>query len=132
MKSPLGLSFAILAMPALAENHLAVAPQYYLDTVIGMSLAEQYAWHCTKLDVSGEAMGVAYAGVLEQLASEGIPTDAPHEHMLLPPAAETDAMITDMLERNQAADDPATAFCSEARAEMAAGSIVGSFLQEIQ
>lgn len=126
--------FVVLLAPDMAgaESHLPVAPQYYLDTVVGMSLAEQYVWHCPELQVDGKAMAAAYNGTLERLAAAGIPIDAPHEHMLLPPSAETDAIIHDMLEQHQAADDPAQAFCNGARVEIAKGSIVGSFMVDAE
>ncbi|NKB28100.1 MAG: hypothetical protein GKR99_11315 [Rhodobacteraceae bacterium] len=134
MKSKI-LAGAALVAPILAgqvqvDSHLPEAPEYYLETVIGVSLAEQYVWHCPDLRVNAEAFGAAYAVVLERLAEIGVPSDAPHEHMLLPPAEETDAVIRDMLARNEDADDPGAAFCAEARAEMAASSVVGTFLAE--
>ncbi len=121
-----------IATQAGADDHLPVAPQYYLDTVIGMSLAEQYDWYCPEVEVDGDAMGAAYAVVLEQLAAAGIPTDAPHEHMLLPPVEETDGIIHAMLARHKGADHPEQSFCDGARAEMDEKSITGSFLNDVE
>lgn len=118
----------LAAFPIAADEHLPVAPQYYLDVVIGMSLAEQYAWHCPEIEVNGDAIGATYAAMLEQLAAAGIKTDPPHENMLLPPPAETDAKIHDMLARHQGAEDPKQSFCDGASMEMAEETIVGSFL----
>ena len=115
------------AMTASAEE-LRPAPQYYLDTVIGMSMAEQYAWHCPAVVVNQDAVAAAYGVVIEKLGADEFETDAPHEHMALPPQADTDAIIISMLNRNEAAADPEASFCGEARAEMKSGTVTGTLL----
>ena len=119
---------ALMATQVAAQSK-PVAPEYYLSTVIAMSLAEQYAGNCPVVEVNNDAIADEYGVVLTRLEADGIPTEKPHEHMDLPPQAETDAIIYTMLERNQAAADPAASFCTEAKSEIAEGSIVGGFLK---
>jgi len=122
------IAMATCGVTAASAEELRPAPQYYLDTVIGMSLAEQYAWHCPAVVVNQDAVAAVYGALIQRLGADGFETDAPHEHMALPPQADTDAVITSMLSRNEAAADPEASFCGEARAEMKSGTVTGKLL----
>lgn len=119
------------AAASVAAQDLPAAPQYYLDFVIGASLAEQYNANCPTVEIDPETYTIALKDVQAKLQADGFPTVKPHEHMLLPPASETDGTIFAMLDRNQAAADPEAAFCAEAAQEMEKGSVAGSFLMGV-
>lgn len=119
------------SLPVSAQTELPPAPQYYLDAVISMSLADQYAANCPQVAVNHTAIGYIYQGVQAQLATDGFPASNPVKHMQLPPQSETDAIIIEMLERSQSTDNPEASFCTEALGEIDKQSLIGSMMEKV-
>lgn len=131
MKIIIGLiPLCMLATSAAAE--LRPAPDYYLETLMELSFADQYSTACDTLDINQGAMGSTIDWLMSRLLEDGFkdPTRA-HEEMELPSQEETDAIVLELIERHDTTEDPNASWCEEGRLEIENETNIGLMLMEV-
>lgn len=115
---------------ASAEDSKPPAPDYYLEYLAASTAVDIYAHNCPELSLNMDAITAAIEDLSDKLRADGFQTDRPFENFTFPPVEERNAPILSIIARHESAEDPAASFCEEARAEMARGSLLGTFLKE--
>lgn len=120
--------FCLLAGPVLAED--AVAPDYFVETVVATGVAQQLARACPTLSLNPQTVAKDSDGLMNRLAEDGIMLASE-----MPWADDASARIEAEVEAFVAEyglDAPTEEkVCGAGRAEIAAESAIGRYLLEV-
>jgi len=114
------------------DADLRPAPDFFVDSLVAVTTAQQLARFCTDLSVDPEAVRVGTAEVIERLESDGFDTSRPDGGMLLP-QEQIITMQDAFADKHGLSEDEVTEdiVCAAGRAEIAAGSTMGRYLVEV-
>lgn len=123
------IALGVMPFGALAGGERP-APDYYLDVLIATTTAQQLALSCPTLSVNLPAMAEASGAVINRLSEDGFDMTAEKTGMADASAAIA-ARQTAFVEK-YGLDAPTEArVCAAGRAEIAAGTVMGSYLIEV-
>ena len=121
-------ALCLLAAPVWAED--AVAPDYFVDTVMATSVAQQLARACPKLSLNPQTVAKDSDDLMNQLASDGIMSPSQ-----MPWAADANMRIEIKVQAfltEYGLDAPSEdKVCEAGLAEISAGSEIGRYLLEV-
>ena len=106
------------------------APAYFLDVVMASSTAQQLALACPSISVDVIVVAKASGEVMTQLETDGFDTTT--DSLGMTDTSDAFAARQDAFLARHDLQDGATAdvVCAAARAEMAQGTLIGSYLME--
>lgn len=123
------IACALCATPAWAD--LRPAPGYFLDAIVATSTAQQLALSCPEVSIDPVIIGKASGAVLTQLEADGFDVNAADMGML-DASADIQARQEAFVAKHGLAEGASTeAVCAAARAEMADGTDIGTYLVEV-
>lgn len=137
MKKSLGCQKVIFrAVAFMMSAHSAVAadtpaPEYYLDALINTTTAQQLALGCPTLSVNLPQIAKATGEVIARLDEDGFTMTA--EQTGMTDAAEELAVRQDAFVAKHGLETPSQkAVCAAGVAEIAANTVMGSYLIEVK
>lgn len=110
---------------------LRPAPDYFVETIVALTIAQQVARSCKTLSVNPVEAQKASASVMERLAADGFNVDAPHEEMIDPSERAVEMQQAFLAKHSLVEGIGEEDVCAAGRAEMAEGSETGSYLIEV-
>ncbi len=120
-------ALGLIATPAFAED-LRPAPDYYVEALFSLTMAEALATSCRTVGMDLLAAGAATTGLTEQLAEDGFDTEQPFAQMIDPAPAIRD-LQADFLVKHPGLNEPTEEIvCNVALAEMAEETVIGRLL----
>lgn len=126
--TPFALLLALTS--PLAADELRPAPDYYVETLFALTMAEALATSCPDIGMDLLAAGARTSDLRDELAADGFEPNALSTQMIDPAPALRDLQAA-FLEKHPGLGDPDEAsVCGAARAEMAQDTLVGTYLFE--
>lgn len=130
MKRLIPLAVALtMAAPLLADD-LRPAPDYYVDTLFSLTMAEALATSCNAVGMDLLAAGATTTELREKLAGDGFDGDQAFSQMIDPGPAMRE-MQAAFLEKHPGLSDPSEEIvCAVAAQEIAEETMIGIYLFE--
>ena len=130
--APLAAAIALVCGQGVAVADAArPAPDYFVRAVMETTTAQALARACPDISVNPATISVASGRVLEQLQADGF--DAETDDLGMQDPSEAIRAYQDAFVRKHDLDGADTArVCATARAEMAEGTAIGSYLIEVR
>jgi hypothetical protein len=130
MKRMIPFAVALTMASPLSAEDLRPAPDYYVDTLFAVTMAEALAISCAPMGMDLLAAGSATTELQEQLTADGFDTDMLATQMIDTSPALLD-LQTAFLEKHPDLSEPdEDAVCAAARAELAEETAIGAYLVE--
>jgi hypothetical protein len=130
MKHMIPFAVALTMASPLAAEDLRPAPDYYVETLFAVTMAEALATSCAAMGMDLLAAGAATTELQEKLIADGFNPDALVTQMIDPAPALRD-LQTAFLEKHPDLSAPEEdAVCAAARAELAEETAIGAYLVE--
>jgi hypothetical protein len=115
------------ALPVQAETPLRPAPDYFVEALFSLTLAEAIAQACPELGMDLFAAQTQAGELTERLVADGFDRTQPFAQMIDPAPALRDLQAA-FLETYPIAGADAEAVCAAGHAEMEKGTAIGTLL----
>lgn len=124
---------AILAICAsVAQAADRPAPAYFVDAVMATTTAKQLALACPQISINPVVVSGDAEVVMDQLSTDGFDT-ALESLGMVDPSQDIAAMQIAFMDKHKLAEGAATeTVCTAAKAEIAEGSRIGTYLLEVE
>lgn len=121
----------VLAQQATAPDALRPAPDYYVNAIIDITIAQTLARSCTTISLDPPKFEQLTDAVLAQLTDDGFDPDRPHEQMV-DPGEQFAALQTAFMDKHALVEGIGEAeVCAASKAEIAEGTGIGNLLIEV-
>jgi hypothetical protein len=108
------------------------APAYFVDAVMATTTAKQLAFACPQISINPVVVSGDAEVVMGQLNTDGFDTSLESLGMV-DPTQDIAAMQVAFMDKHQLAEGAATeTVCTAAKAEIAEGSRIGTYLLEVE
>ncbi len=120
---------AVCASAAQAADR--PAPVYFVDAVMATTTAKQLALACPQISINLAVVGDDAEVVMDQLKADGFDTGTETLGMV-DPSQDISVMQVAFMDKHKLAEGAATeTVCTAAKAEIAEGSRIGTYLLEV-
>ena len=120
-------AMALAALPASAQD-LRPAPDYYIDALFSLTMAEALAQSCSTMGMDLLAAGAATTELQEKLIADGFDAEEPFAQMIDPAPVLRDLQTAFLIKHPDLNTPDEAKVCAAAQVELEEATTIGRFL----